>query len=109
MDLNDLPIEVGLRSPSVNVTLRGNGVQTYDWRANFVRSQWWTLRWSEAELAALAVLSAPGGQEFYADEEGRVLLPPLPPRGSLTLRSEDGTRHCEVSANPTTGVLTCVN
>ncbi|WP_027482951.1 hypothetical protein [Deinococcus pimensis] len=108
VDLDELPIEIGLQSTSVKVNLSDAGVQTYDWRGNFTRSTWWQLRWTATEPAALAVLDLPDGQQVLADETGRVLLPPLTNLAGATIRDEASTRTCAVSADPTPGVLSCV-
>ncbi len=111
VDLDELPIEVGLQSTSVKVTLSDAGVQAYDWRGNFTRSTWWQLQWSATEPAALAVLDLPDGQQLLADEAGRVLLPPSSTLTGATMHdgTPASTRSCALTANPTSGVLLCVH
>ncbi|OLV17177.1 hypothetical protein [Deinococcus marmoris] len=101
-----LPIEISYRQISLNLRLDQGGVSVYDWSSNFIRSRFATVRWENGEKAAYSTLILPGGQQFYADEDGLILLPPV---GELTalLLSEDGKRRCTILLSDAAKDLTC--
>lgn len=105
VDPDSLPIEFSVREPSFSLTLDTPGVSAYDWQDNFIRSHWVTLRWSDAEVAANAVLELSGGLQFYADGDGRVLIPDRADAG--TLKSGNEARRCSVKVQPASEVVTC--
>ena len=101
----DSPIEISYRQASLSLSLPQVGVSVYDWRGNFVRWRWVQFRWSETEKAAYATAELPGGQQLYADEEGRCCC-----RQSAkyaVLRSEDGKRRCILQLNDAAKDFTC--
>lgn len=108
VSLDDLPIEISVRSPSLSLVLNREGVYSYDWTSNFQRSRFVQLRWNATQVASFGVLDLPGGQTLYADRDGQVLIPALtePLRGLL--REEDGSRRCNVVIE-LTGDVTCAD
>lgn len=107
VDIDQLPIELSVRSPSVSIYIDRLGVYDYDWSENFVRSRWLRLLWAPGEVAAYGVLELPGGAVYYADEEGLLLLPPQAGNVNGVLRTEDGRRRCAVTVDNQTGEVTC--
>jgi len=105
VDPDDLPIELSYQRASFSLKLDQPGVSVYDWKDNFTRSHWVTLRWSNTEEAANAVLELTGGLQFYADGDGRVLIPERVDHG--TLKSGSEARRCDVNVNSTSEVVVC--
>lgn len=92
---DDLPFNVTAREETTSLWVQGNGVVLLDWQGNFEVSRWVQLFWAAGEPARATDLHLRSGSVLPADPDGYVLLPPNT-SGTGTLRSQDGTRQCEV-------------
>lgn len=106
VDLAALPFGIAVQEVAREIVPPLSGVLTVDWRENFRAFRFVQFFWKPGEVAAYGEVSV-GGETVLLDDEGYGLTPAAPTAQPGELRSEDGTRRCQVVIEPGLETVSC--
>lgn len=104
LEINDLPLEVNIKSKDFSVRVVDEGVYEMDIRDNFTQSQFIGFKWNDKEVAKDAELVV-GKRRYDLDSQGFAFVEDIKPNTVAKLIL--GERTCQVTLNPQVEEVTC--